>query len=388
VFRHADLRAFGACAEAANAPPAIVFPRAFDRGRAERAPEAAIARVISNQVFTANPPIHGPIRRMLLSELGPRPTTELEPAAVRIARKLLERLPNDGELDFVGEVAEPLAVRFWAEVLGMTDAETASLATCVKGMTALFQLRKSRADIDRADHAFAAYEALVEGAALRSFEMGAGHPMIAAMAAELAKLSFDDDPAESGIVPRNVGALLAGNLVDGVHTAGLGVANAVFVLALHSEALESLRGSPELIAQAVAEALRVEPPVLFLSRHVFRPFDYDGLEIPGGTPITMLWAAGDHDPAVFPDPGRFDLRRPHQGLTTFGGGIHICPGRFVAQMLARVTVRCVIEMEIELTPSRAATWIEGHMMGQLAELPLQIRRGSRAARGGAIWSPG
>jgi cytochrome P450 len=260
-------------------------------------------------------------------------------------------------------------------VLGMTDAETASLAPYVKGMTALFQLRKSRGEIDRADQAFAGYAELVEGAALRSLETGAGHPMITAMAAALATVRFDDDPAETGVVPPHVGALLAGNLVDGVHTAALGVANAVFVLAGLPDVLERLRGSPELIAAAVAEALRLEPPVIFLQRYVFRPFDYDGLEIAGGTPITMLWAAGDHDPAAFPDPERFDLRRPHQGLTTFGGGIHICPGRFVAQMLARVTIERLIETGTELAPSgRAASWIEGHMMSQLAELPLQIRR--------------
>ena len=374
VFRHADLRAFGVIAEVANVPPAVLFP---GMGRAQDgapAPGAAFAAVIANQAFTANPPIHGPLRRILLDHLGPRATTRMEPLARETVLGIVRELPADGEADVVADIAEKLTSRFFGALLGMTAKEIATTAAAIGGMTPFFHEERAPAEIAEADRAAAAYGALVEAAALRSLSRG-DHPVLEAMAADLARIDHEDDPGGAGVVPRNLGAYLAGNLFDAFHTAALAATNTLWVLLRHPGALAAVRAAPDRLPAAVFEALRLEPPVIFLKRWLLADVVYEGVLIPRGSVVVMLWAAGNHDPAAFPDPERFDLARPHQGLTTFGGGGHICPGRHVAAMLVRTMLETFFAHGVELEPLDAPdAWIGGHMMNQLRRLPIRVMR--------------
>jgi cytochrome P450 len=94
-----------------------------------------------------------------------------------------------------------------------------------------------------------------------------------------------------------------------------------------------------------------------------------------GSQVIMLWAAGNHDPKAFPNPECFDLSRSLQGLTTFGAGIHICPGRHVTAMLARVLIESLESNAMWFESERApGVWIPDHMMAQLERLSLRVQR--------------
>ena len=195
------------------------------------------------------------------------------------------------------------------------------------------------------------------------------------MAQDLAAIDMADDLDYGGYVPKTVGAFLAGNLFDGFHTAALAVANTIRTLLDHPEVMTELHAEPERISAAVAECLRLEAPVIHLSRIVSAGLEYDDLVIPAGTKVLMMWAAANRDPEAFSDPDRFDLTRPQQGVTTFGGGAHICPGRFVASLVAKSLVEALVAERVQI---RAAgdinDWISNHAMCQLRHLPVILER--------------
>ena len=90
----------------------------------------------------------------------------------------------------------------------------------------------------------------------------------------------------------------------------------------------------------------------------------------------MLWAAGNHDPAVFDQPAEFRLDRDLRGVTTFGGGAHICVGRIVATMLVRVLLEELHAQDIRLTlAGDDYPWIGNHLMCQMRHMPLNVQAG-------------
>lgn len=375
IFRNADLQAFGSAPEVGNVPIGVLYPNRYKEtdDPEVKLPGWEIGEVIGKQIFTYNPPLHAPARRIVTSWLGPKQVSLMEGIARRIARDIVDGIVDGEEVDFVPAIAERLIIEFWGRLLNLTLEETVSIGDCARDMTHLFHTNRTSEDFRVLDAAFARYSQILSVAADRG--LAASDPTMVDIAAKIKVLDFEDDPYESGIVPKTVGAVLAGNLIDGVHTVALAAANTFYTLIEHPEALAAVRETPEMLPKAIAEALRLEPPVLFLSRYVLRDFHHGEIIIPAKSVVTMLWAAGNHDPDAFPRPQAFELGRPQVGFTTFGGGIHICPGRYVAVMLIRVLIEEFEASHIVCEAgSTSSEWYPAHKMGQLKRMPVRLSK--------------
>ena len=88
-----------------------------------------------------------------------------------------------------------------------------------------------------------------------------------------------------------------------------------------------LKAEPERAPKVVEEALRLASPTQGLYRKVTRDVDIDGATVPAGDRVLVMFAAANRDPAMFPDPERFDPDRPNvRNHVAFGGGVHFCIG--------------------------------------------------------------
>lgn len=375
VFRQADLRALAAAPDVATLAPNQLFPGVLGDSVPEVKPVGhALADLIKNQLFTSNPPLNPALRRVLLNQIGPKQTAANAGMARELAAHILAGLPDGRPVDLVQDIAEPLIGRYWGRLAGLTDEEALKAAAEARNMTPMLFLRPSAASIEAADRAAQAYRAAVEGPAMRSLAGGAC-PFVEGIAKDLAAIEIADDLDYAGYVPKSAGAFLAGNLFDGFHTAALAATNTLYALASRPAVWEQLRAAPDLVAAAVSEALRLEPPVIHLTRRARAEVALDGVRIPGGTPILMMWGAANRDPAAFSDPEAFDLGRSQQGTTTFGGGAHICPGRFAATLLAKSLVEALLEAGAEVQLADAhGSWIDNHAMCQLRRLPIMLQR--------------
>jgi cytochrome P450 len=62
-----------------------------------------------------------------------------------------------------------------------------------------------------------------------------------------------------------------------------------------------------------------------------------------GDLVTVSLAAANRDPAVFPDPDRFDVRRENARLhLTFAQGPHFCLGAQLARLEAEAAIRALL----------------------------------------------
>lgn len=104
---------------------------------------------------------------------------------------------------------------------------------------------------------------------------------------------------------------------------------------------DALQAQEEL-GWAMMEALRLHPPLAVIPRRTTTAVDFAGYTIPAGTLVSVAPLLTHHDPAIYPDPERFDPtrfgpereehRRHRFAFAPFGGGPHVCIGQHFAAL--------------------------------------------------------
>jgi cytochrome P450 len=283
------------------------------------------------QFINLDPPEHDRLRHLAMRHFGPpeRPAylEQLRPEIERIVTTLLDQLQGQRQIDVVEGFAYPLPVTVICRILGVPREDepqfhvwAETIVETIAGRTEEQRRRREQAINDLNQY----MAGLVERRRRHP-----GDDLLSRMATDTGPDGRMEDPylvATAGLL------LVAGhettvNLLD----------NGMLTLLRHPAILERLRREPDLIPAAVEEMLRFEPPVQFLSnRTTLDDIDVAGTTIPKGVVVTLALAAGNRDPARFPDPGRFDPERRDNEHLGFGSGIHICFGAPLARMEAQI----------------------------------------------------
>ena len=127
--------------------------------------------------------------------------------------------------------------------------------------------------------------------------------------------------------------LAATLLMAGTDTTRNQLAAAVQLFCDHPDQWALLAERPELAPKAVEEAMRYSPVIFTTMRVTQQDVELAGVNIPAGTLVIANTAAANRDPAVYPDPDRFDITRADApAMLTFGGGMHYCLGAHLARI--------------------------------------------------------
>ncbi len=140
-------------------------------------------------------------------------------------------------------------------------------------------------------------------------------------------------------------------LVAGYDTTAKLLGECLVALERHPDQRRLLVEHPELIPNAVEEVMRCYGAAHAIVRLAVTDTVLGAAELKGGDVLYVMLAAGNRDPARWPDPHRFDVRRefkPHLGQPHLGFalGPHICLGA----PLARLEVQIALETLLQLAP--------------------------------------
>ncbi len=116
------------------------------------------------------------------------------------------------------------------------------------------------------------------------------------------------------------------------------IGNGVIALASHPEEEARLRAEADWPV-AIDEMLRYDPPQQAIARFTTRPTTLRGKRIPAGATVLAHVAAANRDPAVFPEPDRFDAGRRGERHLSLGMGVHFCVGAPLAKVEAAAAFR-------------------------------------------------
>jgi cytochrome P450 len=142
-------------------------------------------------------------------------------------------------------------------------------------------------------------------------------------------------------------------IIAGAGTTYRAYGNLMLQLLLHPDQMAAVRADRTLVDGAIHESLRLEQPIAFLGRLATSDTVVDGAAVAGGCPVNAVMGAANHDPAVFPEPERFDVRRPNADRhLTFGFGIHRCLGVNLALSELRILLGRTLDLleDLRLDP--------------------------------------
>ncbi len=276
-----------------------------------------------NGMLDLEAPDHTRIRRLVAKAFTPRMVERLVPTVERLADELVEALCADGGGDLLAAVAEPLPVAVIAEMLGIPPADRAPLRPWSAAICGMYELNPDEETARRAVRAsveFSAY--LRELIAARRREPG--EDLISAL---IAAHDEGDSLSEQEMVSTCVLLLNAGHEATVNATAG-----GWWTLFRHPDQLELLRRTPQMLPSAVEELLRYDTPLQLFERWVLDEIEIDGVTIPRGGEVALLFGSANRDPARFRDPDRLDLARVDNPHVSFGAGIHYCLGAPLARV--------------------------------------------------------
>jgi cytochrome P450 len=114
------------------------------------------------------------------------------------------------------------------------------------------------------------------------------------------------------------------------------------LLGEHPDQRRELVEDRSLVATAVEETLRYEPPSPVQARYAAREHDLYGQTVAEGSYMLLLNGSANRDVSKFAEPDRYDIHRKG-GHLSFGQGLHFCLGSALARLEGRIAFEEVLK---------------------------------------------
>jgi cytochrome P450 len=291
------------------------------------------------------------------------------------AARLVAGLAPDGAAELRRALAGPLAVAVMAEVLGLGGTDPATLLSWYDAIVAGVSALTAASGNGQARPAADPLPAGPPAAGGPPSAGGAGPaglqvPASAAAAFDELRVSLEaaiSQPgassllavaaAAAGLSVREIVSNAAVMLFGGIETTEGMICNAVWHLLGDPVQAGAVRADRSLLGGAVDESLRLEPAAAVVDRFATADAGLGPARIRVGDLVVVSLAGANRDPASFPDPDRFDVRRPNarQNLG-FALGPHYCVGAQLAWMETRAAITALLDRlpALRLDPGRPA----------------------------------
>jgi cytochrome P450 len=316
-------------------------------------------------LINSDPPDHTRIRALVNKAFTPRVVEQLRPQIQDLVDELLDAVQDSGEMDIVRDLAHPLPATVISGLLGVPPEDRNQFKVWADSI-----LSFQGAGVLPAEFLERSQESLL---AMRAYFGG--------LIAERRRRPHDDllgrlVEAETGGDRLTEAELMTTSvtlLIAGYETTTTLITNGLYSLLRHPDQLQLLREDPALMPTAVEEMLRFESPLQRNPRRVAATMEYGGQDMRAGDLVLQLLGAANRDPAIFPDPGRFDVRRQPNRHIAFGQGVHFCLGAPLARVEAPIAIGTVLRRMPRLRLNASTVeWMSHPLLRALPSLPVSF----------------
>jgi cytochrome P450 len=283
-------------------------------------------------------PRHGKVRRIINAVVAHHKAMRVEPFVRELSYEYLEPLLERGHGEMVEDFAAPIPINVISHMIGVPRQDWPLFRGWSDDVVRGEYVNKNRTE--------------------RGEGFGGGHPEFAAYVDDLIRERRNRDERPDDLVTRLLFTEIDGHrltdveirtqvislILGGNETTRHLIANMLARIVTRPALFDALKTDPTLIAKAVEESLRFDPPIHQMIRTIETSTDVFGAPMCPGEKVVFGVASANRDEAVFPNSDEFRLDRTNgREHLAFGDGPHICPGQAIARLEARVTVEVFCE---------------------------------------------
>lgn len=322
-----------------------------------------IAEVLVRQMLFLDPPAHARIRGLASRAFTPRRVEYMRSHIQDIADSLIDSALQQGHMDIITDLADPLPAIVTAELLGLPTSDWRQLtawSTDFAEVLGNFQHNPDHAKrmIRILDQLKGYFRAAVQERQRRPHD-----DLISA----LLTAEVDGDRLSEEEVIANSIMLLTG----GQETTTNLIGNGLLTLLRHPDQMALLRSNPALIATSIEEFLRFESPVQYTSRLAPEDMRLGGKAIRKKQAVITIMGAANRDPERFPNPDTLDITRQDNRHLAFAWGAHFCFGAPLARLEGDIAFSTLLRRMpgMQLVPG-PIVWRENLSFRGLTSLPV------------------
>jgi cytochrome P450 family 144 len=311
----------------------------------------------------ADPPVHTTHRRAVFPELVARRMRTLEDDIRALSASTVATAMRENNFDFMATIGNVVPITVVAKLIGFRDIEPTKLLEAAFDSTTMVGGTMSLDELNALVTRTGIIQAWITDQVMNVSDADDDGILLAV------RRALDAAILQMGEVTTILHTLLS---AGGESTTSL-LGNAVRMLAENPALQQQLRAQPERVDIFVEEALRLESPFRQMLRSVPRDTTLGGVDIPAGSTVLLMFAAGNRDPAQFDHPDQINLTRgsPKRHLA-FGHGIHFCVGAALARIEARAVLQAVLEQtrDFALDPDYDPQWVDSLLVRRHHQLPV------------------
>lgn len=277
-------------------------------------------------ITNMDPPNHTRLRKLMVKAFGRGIAEALRPFARERAVQLIESMRGRDRVDFPVEIARELSGSVLLKLLQFPQSLVPDLMRWAHDVMVGLGTPNPKAEwVEAADRAFVELteQALIEIADRRAQPRGPDDFITALVTAR---------EGHDGLTDDEVVALMETVLIAGQDTSTNSMTLGAAALAQQPWIWAWMKANPDRMLDAVLEIMRYTAMSTAQNRAVGEDFEWHGKNLKKGDVVFLMFAAGNRDPRVFPDPEKFDPLREQDAQLTFGPGIHHCIGHLIAKM--------------------------------------------------------
>jgi cytochrome P450 len=313
---------------------------------------------------------HAFLRKIASRAFTPRAVARLEDEVERLTAKAFEEIEPGVEVDFVDTVAAPVPIIMIARLLGVTDEHVDDFRRWSDAFIELGdEALTGGGDAELLNQRIAATEEFNQFFT-EQLEERRRNPQDDLLTAMVEATWEGRHMTMPEMLMMTTILLIAGNETTRGLLSGTGC-----LLAEHPDQRALLRSSPELVAPAVEEFLRVVSPVTHMCRTALDDTEIRGVAIPKGSYLCLLYPAANRDEDIWERPDELDVTRPPDpNHVAFGFAEHFCLGASLARREARIVITQLVQQFDRWEIVGETTRALNHMTPGITRMPVVFHR--------------